>query len=166
MRVAKSLDKQLGELDALVSQTGLLVVARRESECLDAIHERISLAPDDPLPWSSLSGWHFYGHGFYDADQPTLHAALEAIDKAVAKARVKGAWLRQCLNDRARIVVGLKRWDLLAETLRAILAIESRRGVPDIRLEDDFLQRVPEDAINSDLLAEYRSAVAAQNSVR
>jgi hypothetical protein len=63
-------------------------------------------------------------------------------------------------------VVGLKRWDLLAETLRAILAIESRRGVPDIRLEDDFLQRVPEDAINSDLLAEYRSAVAAQNSVR
>jgi tetratricopeptide (TPR) repeat protein len=135
-------------------------------EGLPVLREMIDLGPDDPLNWSRLSGWYFYTQGSYAADEETLRFALEAIDRAIAKARVRGEWLRQCLNDRCRIAVAMKRYDLLEETMREILAIPPRRGVPDIRIEDDFLQRVPEGAVDARLLADYRKAYADQESRR
>jgi hypothetical protein len=60
----------------------------------------------------------------------------------------------------------MMRWDLLGETLEAILAIPPGRGVPDTRLEDDFFRRVPEDAIGAELLNRYRSALIAQEARR
>lgn len=146
--------------------SALLMVSGREDEALAVIHERVELEPDNPISRCSLAGWHFYGHGFYDANKETLRAALEAIDTAVAKARVHGEWLRHCLNDRCRIVVAMKRYDLLEESLREILAMPVRPGVPDTQLEDDFLRQVSEGAIDGDLLARYRAAIAEQEARR
>lgn len=38
------------------------------------------------------------------------------------------------------------------------------RRVPDIQLEDDFLDRVPEGAIDAALLGRYRAAHAAREA--
>lgn len=160
-------DNRVGARSFLLFElSSLLMVSGRDDEALAVIHERIDFAPDDPMNWCGLAGWHFYGHGAYDASVETLRAALEAIETAVAKARVHGVWLRHCLNDRCRIVVAMKRYDLLEESLREILAMPVRPGVPDTAIEADFLRQVPEGAIYRDLLARYRAALAAQEARR
>jgi len=160
-------DNRIGARSFLLHEiSSFLMVSGRDDEALAVIHERIDFAPDDPMNWCGLAGWHFYGHGFYDANEETLKAALAAIETAVAKARVHGEWHCHCLNDRCRIAVAMKRYDLLEETLREILAMPARPDVPDTQLEDDFLRRVPEGAIDRDLLARYRAALAAQEARR
>jgi len=160
-------DSRVGARSFLLFElSSLLMVSGRDDEALAVIHEHIDLEPDNPISQRGLAAWHFYGHGAYDASEETLTAALEAIETAVAKARVHGEWLRHCLNDRCRIVVAMKRYDLLEESLCEILAMPVRPGVPDTAIEDDFLRQVPEGAINGDLLARYRAALAAQEARR
>lgn len=153
-------------LIVLAEVANLLQVAGRDEEALAAIDDLIALAPDEPIGWSRLAAWHFYCHGAYSANEQTLGAALSAINVAVARAREQGSHLRYCLNERARIAVAMKNWDIVEQTLNEILAIPAGRGVPDIALEDDFLQRVPERTIDCDLLRRYRSACAAQEARR
>ena len=146
----------LQELDILLLMDG------REDEALAVIHERIDLGPDDPLNWCALASWH---HSLGKSpDAPALTSALEAIDTAVEKARRHRRWLRYCLNDRCRIAVTMQRYDLLAESLRAILDIPLRANLPDIWLEDDFLRRLPDGAVDPDLLEAYRAALDDQKA--
>lgn len=143
-----------------------LIGAGRDDDALAVIQEMIGLAPDDPLNWTRLAGWHFYCHGFYNARPADLEQALRSIDIGIAKARASGYLLRYCLNERCRIAVAMKRFDLLEETMRDILAIPPRPGVPDIRIEEDFLRFVPEGNIETQLLADYQAAYAAQEARR
>jgi hypothetical protein len=92
------LEARLFLLSELALAFGL---AGREEEGAASIEEAIAAAPDDPFVWSRLASWHFYEHGFYDADPERLEAALDAIDQAISRARASGAWLRHFLNDRA-----------------------------------------------------------------
>jgi hypothetical protein len=115
------------------------------------------------LSWCALAEVHHDAALGADA----LQRALQAIETAIAKARLTGAFLRYCLNDRARIAVSMSRWDLVEETLREILSSTPRPAeVTDIRLEDDFLARVPEGAIDSEVLSRYRGALSAQEKRR
>jgi hypothetical protein len=142
---------------------GLLWIDGQDEKALEVIRASIALTPDDPLAWSQLAGWHFYGHGLYGANDSTLSAALDAIEMAISLARPSGGYLRYCLNDRARIAVAFRRYGLLEETLREILdTTQEHRVTPEIRLEDDFLQRVPNDAIDEGLRARYCAAVASE----
>ncbi|WP_162913091.1 hypothetical protein [Rhodospirillaceae bacterium SYSU D60014] len=140
----------------------LLLMDGREDEALAVIHEHIDLEPDNPLSWCGLASWH---HSLGKSpNAPALTSALEAIDTAVEKARRRRRWLRYCLNARCRIAVTMQRYDLLAESLRAILEIPLRANLPDIWLEDDFLRRLPDGAVEPDLLGAYRAALDDQKA--
>lgn len=169
VRLRHELDQEDGIGRRLLLMSHLnrfLLLDGRDNDALAVIREMTVLAPDDPLNWSRLAAWHFYCHGFYDAASEDLEPALKAIDTGIAKAHPSGDLLRYCLNERCRIAVAMKRYDLLEETMRQILAIAPRRGIPDIRIEDDFLRLVPEGAIDARLLADYQRAYAAREARR
>jgi len=142
----------------------LLVASGRDDESLSVTRQMIEIDPHDPLNWARLAGWYFWGHRRDKGKPDTLIAALNAIDEAVRCGRVRDRHnLRQCLNDRCRIVVAMKRWDLLEESLREILENRREQG---IQFEDDFLRRVPEDAVDAKVMAAYKALLARQAEVR
>ena len=150
-------------LELLLALSRVLMIAERDDEELAVIRQMIELAPDDPYCWGRLAGWYLYDRSFSSADPETQQAALDAIDKAVEKARTQKGDTRFFLNDRCRIVVAMKRYDLLEESLRAILETRGARGT---QFEGDFLGRVPEKAVDPDLLAAYKELLAEQEARR
>lgn len=138
----------------------------KHEDAVAVLHQSIELRPEDPLNWCRLSLIHSTRERHPRPDSESLKAALAAIDQGVEAARRVGALVRYCLNSRCRIVVSMRRYDLLEETLREILTLPVGPGIPDIGLEDDFLRRVPEGAVDSGLLATYRAALAEQEARR
>lgn len=151
--------KSLVRADHLRMMQGVRVWAGDEAGARAAVEQAVEERPDDPLSWNSLASFLWDPRGGTEPNR----TALAFADKAVAKARATGYMLRYCLNTRARIAVAMKRWDLLEDVLRDILANTSRpRDVADIRLEDDFLRGIPPDALDATLLARYRDAMTGE----
>lgn len=124
----------------------------QRAEALAVMHERIALAPDEPIGWCALANYYFRSV-MARSDEADRKMALETIDQAVAVAdRTDGAWLRHCLNDRARIARAFGRWDMVEDSVRWILAIPERRGVPVTAVEVDFLSDLPAGVIDQDLV--------------
>lgn len=140
----------------------LFGAAGEPGKAVEAAEQAVQERPEDPLTWCALAMAHRDPALGVDALQHALHA----IETAIGKARATGAYLRYCLNDRARIAVAMSRWDLLEQTLRETLEIPPRRGVVDIRLEDDFLRTIPEGVVDHELLRRYREACAAREARR
>jgi hypothetical protein len=158
-------ESQIGRrLLYMADLTHCLLLADRDDEALGVINEMIALDPDDPLNWSRLATWYFNQRGGYGADPNDLAPALQAAETAIAKARPSGYLLRYCLSQCCRIALAMKRYDLLEQSMQEILASPRRSEVPDIRLEGDFLARVPAEAIPAQLLVEYRSRLAGPKS--
>lgn len=148
----------------------VLTLSGQDAESLAVMGERTDLAPDEPLVWSGLA-MHLHIHACANptAGQCNEIEVLEIIDHAVAVAeRAGGAWLRDCLNDRARIAKKIGRWDVFEDSIRRILAIPEGRDVPDTAIEVDFLRKVPPGAVDPDLverlLAKHAAAMARRNA--
>lgn len=140
----------------------LLQASGREGEACAVLEEQRAVAPDDPRPAYRLAASLFHAGGGYGAAAGTLQAALAAIDAALERSRRAGYLLRHCLNMRARIVVALKRFDLLALTLRELLAPPAPLPVRDVRMADDFLEQVPHGAVDAALLQRYRERLESE----
>jgi hypothetical protein len=145
----------MGDLAVVLDLNG------QPAEALAVMHERIALAPDEPIGWCALANYHFRDATARD-DETDKKMALETIDHAVAAAdRTNGAWLRHCLNDRARIAKAFGRWHVVEDSVRRILAIPNGRGVPDTAVEIDFLTDIPTGILDQELIDRLRERHAA-----
>lgn len=153
----------MGDLAVVLEVNGEL------SESLAVMRERTELAPDEPIGWCALANWHVCHGADGTVNKPDGERALQVIDHAIAVAeRTGGAWLRHCLNDRARIAKRVGNWSVLEDTIRRILAIPDGRNVPDTAIEVDFLRHIPPGAVDPDLverlLAKHAAAMARRNA--
>jgi len=147
----------MGDLAVVLTSNG------QDTESLMVMRERVALAPDDALVWCGLAR-HLQIHKARGAprEQSDEQEALETIDHAVAVAeRAGGTWLRQSLTYRARIALEIRRWDVVEDSIRRILAIPDGRGVPDSALEIKFLPSIPAGAVDPDLIERLRAKHAA-----
>jgi hypothetical protein len=150
-------ERQEARLLLLSELARLLQASGREGEARKVLDEYGAVAPDDPRPCYRLAASLFHGEGGYDAAAEALQAALTATDAALERARRSGWLLQQCLNLRARIAVALGRFDALDSTLRELLALPTRWAGRDTGPADDFLERVPDGAVEVTLLERCRA---------
>jgi len=158
----------MARLTSLDELAMILELDGQVPESLAVMQERIELAPDEPIGWCILAKWHARnGTESSDGGSSKTSKALETIDHAIDVAeRTGGAWLRHCLNDRARIATAIGRWDVVENTIRRILAIPNGRGVADTAVETDFLAKLPAGAVDADLIQHLREQHAAASERR
>ena len=128
----------------------LLLLAGQKLEAEQVIDEMIAALPDDvrfPITKASLY--------LYDMDDP--EKALEAIDRALSRAHRTGFFRREALGVKARILLKLGRGQQLTRTLEEIMALEMKRGIPDVGRERDFVDRAPPGMIAHEVLARYNA---------
>jgi len=104
--------------------------------------------PDNPLPLNTVAfnKLHF-------RDQP--EEALEMINRALEVAHRTGELRRYTLGNKARIALGLKRYDIVEDVLKEIMQLKIDPNVPDIGRERDFFDRLPPDSIDLDVARQY-----------
>jgi tRNA U34 5-methylaminomethyl-2-thiouridine-forming methyltransferase MnmC len=101
------------------------------------------------MSWLGLA--EFYHH----KDVEKAHAAAET---AVQKALAANKMVRNAYHTRARIARSRQDYALLRNTLLALIDYgPARRDQVDIGYEDDFLDALPPDVIDPELLRKYRS---------
>ena len=104
--------------------------------------------PDDPSPLNSVAT---NKHSLQD--QP--EEAMEVIDRALEVARRTGTLRRYTLGNKARIALDLKRYDIVENVLKEIMALNIDPALPDIGRERDFFDRLPPDSIDPDVARQY-----------
>jgi tetratricopeptide (TPR) repeat protein len=135
--------------------SGELQSQDRFPEAEAAIRERIGLDPESPDAWINVA-LHFH----YYAKEP--QKALSAIEIAVKKARHEGAFVRQAHLERIRIALPVKAYLLVEDSLRELVNYVPKQGVIDVRLEFEFLDRIPKGAVSESLVEDYRAKVGAE----
>jgi len=152
----------MARLDHMDNLAMVLTLSGRTAEALAVMHERVEVAPEEPVGWCALAKRYLHYGSDSTSGEPDTKMALKTIDHAVAVAeRTGGAWLRHCLNDRARIAKAIERWDVVEDSIRRILAISDGRGVPDTAIEVDFLRSVPPGAVDPELIGHLQRKHAA-----
>jgi tetratricopeptide (TPR) repeat protein len=104
--------------------------------------------PDDPLPLNSVAT-----NKLYFLNQP--QEAMEVIDRALEVARRTGTLRRYTLGNKARIALGLKRYDIVEDVLKEIMELKIDPELPDIGRERDFFDRLPPDSIDPEVARQY-----------
>lgn len=118
----------------------------------EKIHKHIlEINPDHPLDWMEFA-MHFH---YWAKD---LKRALQTANKAVAKAHAFGDLLTKTHAERIRIAVALERYDVVEESLRTLAKYDPPSGSHDRELgfEKDIINKIPQDAVDKNLLESYR----------
>ena len=104
--------------------------------------------PDDLLPLNSLA---FNKCSLQD--QP--EEAMPIINRALEVARRTGTLQRYTLDNKARIALDLKRYDIVEDVLKEIMELKIDPELPDIGRERDFFDRLPPDSIDPEVARQY-----------
>lgn len=118
------------------------------------IRDWIKVVPKDPYPWVVLAE-HFH---YYATD---LDKALTAASRAAELASADGSFVRQANGIRIRIALGMQKYKDVAESLSAIINRQPVPGAVDVAPETDFLKRIPEGAVDPELIKKYREMCRA-----
>jgi hypothetical protein len=130
-------------LSLLASEYGFLDLEENE------IHARkaaIDECPLDPDPRIAMSGFYYVRQEF---DKSIGEARI-----AVSQADASGRSRRNALQTLARSLRKAKLFVELEETLRRLIELKGNQD--DSRIETDFLIDLPEGAVSSELVDEYR----------
>lgn len=146
LRTAKDKDEQTYLLSSLASEYQSL---GKLPEAEEAIRNQINLAPDSPDGWIQLAG-HLYR---YAKDLPK---ALSTVELAVTKALVNGHFVRQALAERIRIALDMKNYPIVEASMLKLIEYVPKPGSLDVRLETDFLTRIPVGTISIEIVEKYR----------
>jgi len=104
--------------------------------------------PDDPLPLNSVAT-----NKLSFLNQP--EEAMDVINRALEVAHRTGEFRRYTLGNKARIALGLKRYDIVEGVLKEIMELKIDPELPDIGRERDFFDRLPPDSIDPDTARQY-----------
>jgi tetratricopeptide (TPR) repeat protein len=125
----------------------------RVDEAESVLQERIALDSERPEGWINLA-LHFH----YYAKEP--EKALSTINMALDKAKREGSFYRQAHLERIRIALQLKSYSIIEDSLRELINYFPTPDSKDIRLETEFLARIPKGAVNKTVIADYEAKVA------
>lgn len=99
--------------------------------------------------WSQFAEHYHY----YNVNLPL---ALEKIERAVVESKRTNEFVYHNLGIKARIGIELRNWKAVQEALTDALAHRHQRGMPDVKPETDFLQRIPAGTVPTALINRYR----------
>lgn len=117
-------------------------------EALQVLSRRAEENRNDPLCWISLAEHHALTCDYV--------AAKVAGFEAVESAKRAGRFLRHAYATLARVARKSEDYELLEDAIRSIVKLRTYPTRADVSLEDDFLNELPEGAIDAELLAAYR----------
>jgi hypothetical protein len=120
-----------------------------------AIRECTELEPEEPYHWIRLAEYFHY----YVGD---LARALDAAEVAIKKAEMEKAFVRQAHGTRIRIALDMKNYSAIAQSLASLVGYTPSGREPDVALEDDFLSKIPAEAVEPEILKRYKVAVQQQ----
>ena len=114
--------------------------------------EVINSSPDSAQPRLALAS-HYHLHC------GDLEKALVAVNTAVEVAAKSGSLFRQAHGSRIRVALDLKEFQLVQESLEALIAYKPESGAVDVALERDFLKRIPAGSVSPAVLIQYEALV-------
>lgn len=112
------------------------------------LRERISLSDNAASSWISLADHYLFAARDIGAARA---AAQNALDHAIRQK----AFIRQAAGTRIRVALALGDYSCIEETLRLLLTEEAQSSNPDIAFETDFVQRIPPDLVDAQLIKIY-----------
>lgn len=114
---------------------------------------------DSPFAWCRMAAWYREPRRTTPANN---RAAYGYYEKALGHARAADQWVRYVLFDMCRLLANMENWSGLEARMREIISdLEMKREHDALFLEDDWLQGIPEGAIDVSFVAQYRRLVAA-----
>lgn len=134
-----------------------LQLAGDDRSSLDWAVRRCQEFDASPIAWSALGSWHFYSMHPGHPTQDEMLTALKNYNIALRRARSANEWVRYVLFNICRVLADLEEYTKLEATMREILDdLETERENDSPRLEGEWLNRVPEDALDASLLERYK----------
>ncbi len=148
--VAQRADQEEGEVHLFLvyELAGLLNEAGRSAEAIQLLEQTLDRYPDEVRPALIMTSIHLI-----TLERP--EDALMSIEVALERARRSGAFLREALGNKARILLELSRGNDLSDVLEEIMSVQVRPSVPDIARERDFVDRAPPGLIRANVLERY-----------
>jgi tetratricopeptide (TPR) repeat protein len=149
-RVQSELDQAVAQerLTLALNLNALLIDAGRNTEALQLIDKMIVEAPENVQFLIAKASLLFHQLG----DPPR---ALEAINLALDRASRTISFRRQALNEKARMLMHLRRGRELAEILEQIMVLKIPPGVPDVVRQRDFVDDAPPELLSADVVARF-----------
>lgn len=124
-----------------------------EATLLDLSNNR----PTEPIPLIQLAEQKLYMEQKPDD-------ALAVVEKALERAYASGNYRRHALGVKARIAARLRRYELVEDVLKKLMAIELNETNADVGIERDFVNSIPPTAIDAELLKQYDKFCHRDNS--
>ncbi len=159
IKLLRKLLKRAVNNDEYIALAGLLLSEYAVFEMYDEqeilIRDEIKRFPNQPIPQITLAN-------FLATVKKDLKGARKAAESAVKKAHEDGNFIRDAYNCRARIAVRAADYELLEDTLHKLIEYNPEPSSANVRLETDFLENIPEGAVDNDLLRTYRKISAGQ----
>jgi tetratricopeptide (TPR) repeat protein len=121
------------------------------------LHKIIDLDPDRPDGWIRLSEFHFYM-------KEEMDAAFSTIQIAVQKAEAEGNFVRQAKGVLIRIALEMQKYTIVDDTLRQLIKYAPKSESLDVALEDDFLDRIPRQLVDTSIIEQYREKCEGERS--
>lgn len=149
-RMAAASDKDDARSLAFIL-AGELTRQERFREAENILVDLSAQDPIEPYPLIRLAEVKLY----YEQE---LDDALQVVDSALERARASEHFVRLALGVKARIAERLGRYDVVADVLRAIMAMSAPGSSRvDVGVERDFFDRIPSGAVDVALLHEYEA---------
>lgn len=109
---------------------------------------------DEPMAWTRLAGFYSPVPGQPDAE--AMATALGHYRTALEKARQRGEFVRYVLADMCRLLVKQGAYEALAEHMRMLLDDHREPRQWDTpQFEADWVKRIPEGAVDPELIAAF-----------
>lgn len=116
----------------------------------------------EPFAWARMASWYRFGVPGEPVPPEDMEKAVDCYLIALQRARAANEWVRDMLGDICRLPMDMEDYPRLEVTMQEILEdVRNRRRYDFPKFEGEWLKRIPEGAIDPDLLARFWRFVMA-----
>lgn len=130
-------------------------LAKQPSGELGTMRRAAAEFPGEPVPWIGLAAR-------LGQEQKMLNEARVTIERGLEIASRTNRFVRYALGTRARIANALNDRELLEETVQRLIADAAKTRAEDCGFETDFLDSIPDDAIDRGMREQYLKIAEAK----
>jgi hypothetical protein len=124
--------------------------AGREREEIETMRASAREFKEEPVPWVALASRLSF-------DQSSRAEARKLAEHALELATTSDRFVRYALGTRARIGVQLADYRLVEDSIRRLVADSRATREEDVGPEFDFVESLPDGAVDPQLIERYRS---------